>query len=75
LRDVLGMTGTKFRCGMALCGAQTKTENSNSRRILMAYDCPHDTAIAVTPSFPVVVAVHRSIADAVTELLRQLGDS
>ena len=21
LRDVLGMTGTKFGCGMALCGA------------------------------------------------------
>jgi hypothetical protein len=41
----------------------------------MAYDCPHDTAIAVTPSIPVVVTVHRSIADAVTELLRQLGDS
>jgi isoquinoline 1-oxidoreductase subunit alpha len=23
LRDVLGMTGTKFGCGMALCGACT----------------------------------------------------
>jgi len=23
LRDVLGMTGTKFGCGMALCGAST----------------------------------------------------
>jgi isoquinoline 1-oxidoreductase alpha subunit len=23
LRDVLGMTGTKFGCGMALCGAWT----------------------------------------------------
>jgi isoquinoline 1-oxidoreductase alpha subunit len=23
LRDVLGMTGTKFGCGMALCGART----------------------------------------------------
>ena len=27
------------------------------------------------PSIPVVVTVHPSIADAVTELLRQLGDS
>ena len=25
LRDVLGMTGTKFGCGMALCGACTGT--------------------------------------------------
>ena len=24
LRDVLGMTGTKFGCGMALCGACTR---------------------------------------------------
>ncbi len=23
LRDVLGLTGTKFGCGMALCGART----------------------------------------------------
>jgi hypothetical protein len=41
----------------------------------MAYDCPHDTAIAVTPSILLVVTVHRSSADPVTELLRQLGDS
>jgi hypothetical protein len=69
LRDLLGMIGTKFRCGMVLCGAQTKTENLDFRRILLAYDCPHDTAVAVTPSVPVVVTVHRLIADAVTELL------
>ena len=27
LRDVLGMTGTKFGCGMALCGACTVHDN------------------------------------------------
>jgi isoquinoline 1-oxidoreductase subunit alpha len=27
LRDVLGMTGTKFGCGMALCGACTVQPN------------------------------------------------
>jgi len=27
LRDVLGMTGTKFGCGMALCGACTVHRN------------------------------------------------
>jgi hypothetical protein len=52
LRDELGMTGTKFRCSMALCGAQTKIKSSNLRRILMAYDCPRDAAIAVTRAFP-----------------------
>ena len=33
LRDVLGMTGTKFGCGMALCGACTVVCAENLIRI------------------------------------------
>jgi isoquinoline 1-oxidoreductase alpha subunit len=32
LRDVLGMTGTKFGCGMALCGACTVHVDGNAVR-------------------------------------------
>src|SRR6516225_1387392 len=32
LRDVLGMTGTKFGCGMALCGACTVHMDGNPIR-------------------------------------------
>jgi isoquinoline 1-oxidoreductase alpha subunit len=32
LRDVLGLTGTKFGCGMALCGACTVHVNGNAIR-------------------------------------------
>ncbi|BAN48377.1 (2Fe-2S)-binding protein [Metapseudomonas resinovorans] len=32
LRDVLGMTGTKFGCGMSLCGACTVHMNGNAVR-------------------------------------------
>ena len=32
LRDVLGMTGTKFGCGMALCGACTVHQNGQAIR-------------------------------------------
>src|SRR5438876_2435297 len=32
LRDTLGMTGTKFGCGMALCGACTVHVNGNAVR-------------------------------------------
>src|ERR1700761_3591412 len=32
LRDVLGMTGTKFGCGMALCGACTVHINGQATR-------------------------------------------
>jgi isoquinoline 1-oxidoreductase alpha subunit len=32
LRDVLGLTGTKFGCGMALCGACTVHKNGEAAR-------------------------------------------
>ena len=32
LRDVLGLTGTKFGCGMALCGACTVHKNGEATR-------------------------------------------
>ena len=32
LRDMLGLTGTKFGCGMALCGACTVLENGKAIR-------------------------------------------
>jgi isoquinoline 1-oxidoreductase alpha subunit len=32
LRDILGMAGTKFGCGMALCGACTVLEDGNAVR-------------------------------------------
>ena len=32
LRDVLGLTGTKFGCGMSLCGACTVHENGKAIR-------------------------------------------
>lgn len=35
LRDVLGMTGTKFGCGMALCGACTVLMNGTAIRSCM----------------------------------------
>ena len=32
LRDILGLTGTKFGCGMALCGACTVLQNGTAIR-------------------------------------------
>jgi isoquinoline 1-oxidoreductase subunit alpha len=32
LRDILGLTGTKFGCGMALCGSCTVLENGKAIR-------------------------------------------
>jgi isoquinoline 1-oxidoreductase alpha subunit len=32
LRDILGLTGTKFGCGMSLCGACTVLENGKAIR-------------------------------------------
>ena len=43
LRDVLGLTGTKFGCGMALCGACTVHKNGEAIRSWispMSFDLP-----------------------------------
>jgi isoquinoline 1-oxidoreductase subunit alpha len=36
LRDILGLTGTKFGCGMALCGACTVHKNGEAVRSCVA---------------------------------------
>ena len=41
LRDVLGMTGTKFGCGMALCGACTVHLDGNADPLLHHPDRQH----------------------------------
>jgi isoquinoline 1-oxidoreductase subunit alpha len=46
LRDVLGMTGTKFGCGMALCGACTVHIDGNpTRSCITTIDSVGDSAI------------------------------
>src|SRR5207302_580415 len=46
LRDVLGMTGTKFGCGMALCGACTVHVDGNpTRSCITAIDSVGASAI------------------------------
>jgi isoquinoline 1-oxidoreductase subunit alpha len=46
LRDVLGMTGTKFGCGMALCGACTvHIDGVASRSCITPVDSVGDSAI------------------------------
>jgi isoquinoline 1-oxidoreductase subunit alpha len=46
LRDVLGMTGTKFGCGAALCGACTIHVNGNpTRSCIMPIDSVGTSAI------------------------------
>jgi isoquinoline 1-oxidoreductase subunit alpha len=46
LRDVLGMTGTKFGCGMALCGACTvQMDGSPVRSCITTIDSVGDSAI------------------------------
>jgi isoquinoline 1-oxidoreductase subunit alpha len=47
LRDLLGMTGTKFGCGMALCGACTVHQDGNPiRSCITTIDSVRDTEIA-----------------------------
>ena len=57
LRDVLGMTGTKFGCGMALCGACTvHIDDSPVRSCITSIDSIGDSkvttieAIGATPT-------------------------
>jgi isoquinoline 1-oxidoreductase alpha subunit len=46
LRDLLGMTGTKFGCGMALCGACTVHQDGNPiRSCITTIDSVRDTEI------------------------------
>ena len=46
LRDVLGMTGTKFGCGMALCGACTvHVDGTATRSCITTIDSIGDSAI------------------------------
>lgn len=46
LRDVLGMTGTKFGCGMALCGACTiHLDGQATRSCVTSIDSVGDSAI------------------------------
>jgi isoquinoline 1-oxidoreductase alpha subunit len=46
LRDVLGMTGTKFGCGMALCGACTvHLDGAATRSCITTVDSVGDAAI------------------------------
>jgi isoquinoline 1-oxidoreductase alpha subunit len=57
LRDILGLTGTKFGCGMALCGACTVLENgkairSCSRQMAKLADADITTIEAVATSGP-----------------------
>ena len=47
LRDVLGMTGTKFGCGMALCGACTvHIDGAATRSCITSVDSVGKSAIA-----------------------------
>ena len=57
LRDVLGMTGTKFGCGIALCGACTvHVDGSPARSCITSIDSVGDSkittieAIGTTPA-------------------------
>jgi len=46
LRDVLGMTGTKFGCGMALCGACTvHVDGASTRSCVTSVDSVGTSAI------------------------------
>jgi isoquinoline 1-oxidoreductase subunit alpha len=46
LRDVLGMTGTKFGCGMALCGACTvHVDGTATRSCITMIDSIGDSAV------------------------------
>jgi isoquinoline 1-oxidoreductase alpha subunit len=51
LRDVLGMTGTKFGCGMALCGACTVHINGDAvRSCITSVDSIGDSKVTTIES-------------------------
>ncbi|MDR9754217.1 (2Fe-2S)-binding protein [Pseudomonas sp. SZMC_28357] len=57
LRDVLGMTGTKFGCGMALCGACTVHLNGTAIRSCV-------TPVSAVVSQPIITIEHIGETDA-----------
>jgi isoquinoline 1-oxidoreductase subunit alpha len=57
LRDVLGMTGTKFGCGMALCGACTvHIDGAPTRSCVMTIDSIGNSAITTIEAIGVTPA-------------------
>jgi isoquinoline 1-oxidoreductase alpha subunit len=57
LRDVLGMTGTKFGCGMALCGACTvHVDGVATRSCVTSIDSIGDSAVVTIEAIGATVA-------------------
>ena len=57
LRDVLGMTGTKFGCGMALCGACTvHIDGVATRSCITSIDSIGDSAITTIEAIGATLA-------------------
>src|SRR3984957_9340261 len=57
LRDVLGMTGTKFGCGMALCGACTvHIDGAATRSCITSVDSVGKSAITTIEAVGATVA-------------------
>jgi isoquinoline 1-oxidoreductase alpha subunit len=57
LRDVLGMTGTKFGCGMALCGACTvHLDGSPVRSCITTIDSVGESAITTIEAIATTTA-------------------
>lgn len=67
LRDVLGMTGTKFGCGMALCGACTvHVDNEPTRSCITSIDSlgtSEVTTIEVIGSTPAGAKIQKAWLD------------
>ena len=61
LRDVLGMTGTKFGCGMALCGACTvHVDGVATRSCITPFDSIGTSAITTIEAIGATAAGARS---------------
>jgi isoquinoline 1-oxidoreductase alpha subunit len=67
LRDVLGMTGTKFGCGMALCGACTvHIDGTPVRSCITPVDSVGDSAVTTIESIgstPAGASIQRAWLD------------